>query len=130
MKKVSELREGKKMGLFEHQWEFLKDVAKLIEYMSKIKDLEVSGGHLWRTKREQEFLLKIGRSRTMNSKHLDRLAIDFNFKYKGQIVGKHKVVEDIAKYWESLSEYNEAGYFWSFFDPSHFQRNTEKRTKK
>lgn len=116
-----------KLTLFEHQWEFLKDVSKLIDYMSTIEGLEVSGGHLWRSPYEQKFLVKIGRSRTLQSKHLDRLAIDFNFKYQGELVGKHEVIEDIARYWESLSPYNEAGYFWKFFDPSHFQRNTTKK---
>ena len=69
------------MGLVQEQWEFLKDVSKLIK---KAEDLDIvlTAGEMFRTKEQQEIYFKTGKSKTMNSNHLKRLAVDFNFFIK------------------------------------------------
>lgn len=108
------------MSLVKEQWEFLKDVAELIVYIHSI-GFTATGGELWRTKEQQEIYVKQGKSKTKNSKHLERLAIDLNFfDSKGNLI----VCPDmIGNYWESLSDKNEWGGNWAFVDAGHFQRN-------
>jgi len=57
---------------------FLQHVAELIR---KAPDygLLLTAGELYRTPEQQALHIKNGRSKTMNSRHLDRMAIDLNF---------------------------------------------------
>lgn len=114
------------MSLVDKQWEFLLDVANLI---SKIEELGLiaSGGELWRTKEQQEIYLNTGRSQTMNSKHLSRLAIDLNFFRKDgdiiRLIGDFRTIQPIGEYWESLHDDNVWGGNWqSLRDLGHFQK--------
>ena len=130
------------MSLVKEQWEFMKDVRKLLEYIEQ-QGWIVTGGELWRPPFTQEYYVKIGRSKTMNSMHLKRLAIDLNFfkpiteeeakEIKSGVVkvdGKYYVltwkVEDIepfGRYWESLNPKNRwGGHFKTFKDVPHFER--------
>lgn len=107
------------MSLSDEQFAFLQDVAKLIQYAASI-GLKVTGGELYRTAEQQAIYVKTGRSRTMKSKHLDRLAIDLNFFRNGKLTYD---VPEVGRYWESLSSKNSAGMFWkSFKDAPHFER--------
>ena len=108
------------MSLVNEQWEFLKDVARLTEYISRV-GIIASGGELWRTAEQQAIYVRTGKSKTKNSKHLDRLAIDINFFDEN-----FKLIEcpvAVGDYWESLSDNNEWGGKWTFKDSGHFQRN-------
>jgi len=104
------------------QWLFLQDVAKLINYAKEL-DIKLTGGELYRTKYQQKKYLKDGKSKTMNSKHLSRLAIDFNFFKDDNLTYKLDDVAELGLFWESLSDKNEAGMFWKWKDLPHFQRN-------
>lgn len=102
------------------QWEFLQDLASLITFI-KDNNLTATGGELWRTKEQQAIYVKKGLSKTMNSQHLSRLAIDLNFfDSSGGLIECPQLVGD---YWEALSLYNEWGGNWNFKDLGHFQRN-------
>ena len=64
----------------------------------------VTGGELSRTPEQQAIYLKTGRSKTMNSIHLKRCAIDLNFFKDGKIVWNRKIIEPLGIYWESLHQ--------------------------
>lgn len=107
------------MSLVAEQAAFMLDVSKLIQFAFG-RGYMVTGGELYRTTEQQQIYVKTGRSQTMNSKHLERLAIDLNFFKDGKLV---YAVEEIGRYWESLNPKNSAGMFWkSFKDAPHFER--------
>lgn len=78
---------------------------------------------------QQEVYVMENLSKTMDSMHLKRLAIDINF-FKDDyrlFSDKNKKDEDFemiklaGEYWQDLHQDNQAGMFWQFFDPSHFE---------
>lgn len=98
---------------------FLLDVCKMIQWATE-QGYVVTGGELSRPVEMQQIYVKTGRSKTMKSRHLDRLAIDLNFFKDGKLTYE---TEDVGRYWESLSPKNSAGMFWkSFKDAPHFER--------
>lgn len=109
------------MSRVAEQAAFLLDVCKLIQFATE-RGYVVTGGELARPVEMQEIYVKTGRSKTMRSKHLDRLAIDLNFFKNGKLTYD---TEDVGRYWESMSPKNSAGMFWkSFKDAPHFERRT------
>lgn len=101
---------------------FLLDVGKLVLFASN-QGWVVTGGELYRTKEQQEIYLKTGKSKTMNSYHLRRLAIDLNFFQSGKLTYDIPALSPIGAYWESLNPKNKAGMFWvTFKDVPHFER--------
>jgi hypothetical protein len=117
------------MTLITEQHLFLLDVAKLIVEAQK-QNFIVTGGELYRTAEQQAIHVKAGRSKTMNSKHLQRLAIDLNFFTKGvdgtvQLTYDIAVLKPLGDFWESLSPgKNSWGGNWnSFKDVPHFERS-------
>ena len=66
------------MSLSQEQAAFLLDACKLIQYATE-QGFVVTGGELARTPEQQAIYFKTGRSKTMNSIHLKRCAIDLNF---------------------------------------------------
>lgn len=117
---------GAEMKLVEHQAAFLLDVSKLIQYISS-RGYKVTGGELYRSPEQQEIYVKTDRSKTMNSLHLSRLAIDFNF-FKGEkpVLDK-KELEPFGLYWESLHPLNSwGGNGIRLVDVPHFSRGIVK----
>lgn len=116
------------MALVTEQHLFLLDVAKLIVEAERLSFI-VTGGELYRTADQQAIYIKTGRSKTMNSKHLQRLAIDLNF-FINDPTGSLQLTYDIQKlkplgdFWEQLSPgKNSWGGNWnSFKDVPHFER--------
>ena len=120
------------MKMIQEQWKFLLDLKRLIEFIEKQK-MMVTGGELWRTPEMQEIYLKEGKSKTKNSMHLNRLAIDLNFfTVEGEIpINKRERIKPIGDYWESLDERNFWGGSWrgaiesgksTWYDLPHFER--------
>ncbi len=118
------------MSLVRKQAAFLVQTRDL---MQKAMDLGfvVAGGELHRTAEQQALYVKNGRSKTMNSQHLKRLAIDLNF-FLEQPDGSLKLVYDVEKlrslgdYWESLDPANRWGGNWNNFkDTPHFERRED-----
>jgi hypothetical protein len=114
------------MGLISEQSAFLEDACLLIGY-ARLNRFIVTGGELERTKEQQDIYVKEGKSKTNDSKHLVRCAIDLNF-YK-LVNSEYVIVLDrdalthIGKYWENLNPKNRAGMFFNFVDTRHFERN-------
>lgn len=112
------------MSLSNTQFEFIQDVALLIQFIAA-RGWKVTGGELHRTLDQQKIYVDEGKSTTMKSKHLNRLAIDLNFfKPNGELTYKKDDVQWIGNFWESLRPENEWGGNWEdFVDTPHFQRN-------
>lgn len=117
------------MGLSDEQWEFLKDVAKLIEF-AQARGYKLTGGELERTRYQQAEYIRTKRSRTMESNHLRKLAIDLNIFWHGEYVGGMKWVDaqnackPLGDFWESLHPKNRwGGNFAKIVDLPHFERN-------
>ena len=105
------------------QWEFLQDVGRLIEKAKQL-GITLTGGELYRTLEQQAIYLKAGKSKTSKSKHLERLAIDFNFFIDGRLIYDKKLIQPLGDYWESLHPANRwGGNFTSLIDTPHFERN-------
>jgi len=110
------------MSLVVEQQAFLLDVCRLVAFATK-QGFVVTGGELFRTPEQQEIYMKTGRSKTMNSLHLKRCAIDLNFFKDGKLIYDVGVLAPVGAYWESLSKKNSWGGNWkSFKDVPHFER--------
>ena len=111
------------MSLSQEQAAFLLDACKLIQYATE-QGFVVTGGELARTVEQQAIYFKTGRSKTMDSIHLKRCAIDLNFFKDGKLVWDKNQIAPIGAYWESLNEKNRwGGNFKSLIDVPHFERN-------
>lgn len=115
------------MKLSEQQQQFTRDFHKLL---SKIFDdgYEITIGEVLRTPEQQEIYLKTSSSKTSNSMHLKKCAVDLNFFKDGVLI---QTPNEIGKYWESLSTSNRWGGSWrglieskksTFIDKPHFER--------
>ena len=110
------------MSLVKEQATFLLDVCKLIEFATA-QGFTVTGGELFRTAEQQAIYIKTGRSKTMDSKHLKRCAIDLNFFKDGKLTYDVATLKPIGDFWESLDPKNNWGGNWkSFKDVPHFER--------
>jgi len=123
------------MRLREKQSVFLRNVAKLIGWTFD-NGYELTAGELLRTLDQQTLyfegrtIKKIGsdlhlpkttrKSRTMNSKHRQKLAIDLNLFVDGKYTAKKEDFKPLAEYWRSLHKDNVSGYDWGW-DFNHFQ---------
>lgn len=106
------------MNLGQHQEAFTKDLTKLI---NKAFDLGygVRLGEAFRPPELQQIYIKTGRSKTMNSMHLKKCAMDLHFT-KNNLLCYPK---ELGDFWESLDPLNQWGGNWnSFKDQPHFQR--------
>lgn len=111
------------MSIINEQAAFLLDVCKLIQYASE-QGFIVTGGELFRSLEQQQIYLKTGRSKTLASNHLKRLAIDLNFFVQGKLTWDKNTLAPLGTFWEGLSSKNRwGGNFKSIVDVPHFERN-------
>ena len=130
--------------LIDAQSEFLKDIAKLLTKCFEM-GYKVTGGECWRPPsqawinsrpagstlyaRDKEnnihtYPVPIGGVGISTSKHLDRLAFDFNFFDKsGKQITTKEDLQVIGNYWQSLNQLNKwGGNFTTRLDCPHFER--------
>lgn len=110
------------MGLVDEQWAFLRDMAKLILFIETLPGHKASGGELLRPIEMQELYVKRGASKTMRSRHLEKLAIDINLFIDGKYVADKAGHAALGAYWKSLSPKNRWGGDWGW-DANHYERN-------
>lgn len=117
------------MSLVNKQWEFLKNVAKLIQYAER-KGYKLTGGELYRSQDQQTIYLKNGQTLKTYSRHQDRLAIDLNLFIGNTYITDTVLYQDLGEYWQSLSPRNRWGGDWNkngsisderFLDGNHFE---------
>jgi hypothetical protein len=110
------------MSLSDEQAAFLLDACKLIRHATEA-GFKVTGGELARTPEQQAIYVQTGRSKTLNSVHLKRCAIDLNFFKDGKIIWDKEILAPIGAYWELLHPKNVWGGNWkSLVDCPHFER--------
>jgi hypothetical protein len=64
------------------------------------------------------------RTHTLQSNHMRRLAMDFNFFIAGNLVYHHPHITELGKFWEDLHPANRwGGHFENFYDAPHFEMN-------
>ena len=111
------------MSMVQEQAAFLLDVTELIRHATDA-GFVVTGGELARTPEQQAIYFKTGRSKTMNSIHLKRCAIDLMFFKGGKIIWDKDTIAPIGKFWENLHPKNRwGGNFKNLVDCPHFERN-------
>lgn len=105
--------------LLEKQFIFSRLVADLLIFCFQ-NGYEVTLGEAWRTDEQQAIYLKKGLTKTKNSQHPKRLAIDLNLFRDGVYLTEREDYKLVAEHWESLNENCVAGYSWGW-DANHFQ---------
>lgn len=114
-------------NLSDIQSEFLLQMCDLIKFATAL-GFKVTGGELQRTPEQQSIYVRTGRSKTMDSNHLRKCAIDLNFIQNERLVYDRTKLQPIGDYWESLHPNNRWGGNWkSFKDMPHFERHTSPR---
>ena len=110
------------MALVAEQAAFLIDFGNLVRFATE-QGFVVTAGELHRPVEMQQLYVKTGRSKTMDSWHLKRLAGDLNFFKDGKLIYDVEALRPIGAYWESLHHKNRwGGNFRSFKDVPHFER--------
>lgn len=117
------------LSLSDDQWIFLKNVACLIHFADE-KGFKLTGGELYRSYEQQLIHYEAGRTKTKNSKHMKRLAIDFNIFYEGKYPANWDDSKILGDYWCSLhpnnrwgGDFNKDGIKNGFIDQPHFEMN-------
>lgn len=117
------------MTLREKQSVFALNVSKLIAFAYS-EGYELTGGEWLRTEAQQMIYVNSGRSKTIHSRHLLKLAIDLNLFKDGKILTMPNELKFLGDYWESLNPDNRWGGDWdkdddlndeTFPDPGHFE---------
>jgi len=115
------------MRLSEKQRIFTKNVAKLIKFAYK-NGYELTFGEAYRTREQQLIYVQTGKSKTMNSMHLNRLAVDFNIFIDGQWNQNWNQIKPLGEFWITLHPNNRWGGDWNkngikdgFIDTPHFE---------
>jgi hypothetical protein len=99
---------------------FALNVSKLIQFAFS-KGYEITLGEALRTPEQQAIYLKTGKSKTENSKHLNRLAIDLMLFKDDVFLTKTEDYTFLGDYWKELNTENVWGGDFSFGDGNHFQ---------
>lgn len=107
------------MKLSEQQQVFAINAAKLILYANELVT-PVTLGEAYRDQLTQDRYFKLGLSKTKNSQHLNRMAIDLYIFVNGVYSDKLHDYKKLAEFWESLHPKNVAGYSWGW-DAGHFE---------
>ncbi len=109
------------MTLREQQSKFATMTAQLILWCQE-QGYEVTLGEAYRTKAQQEIYVAEGKSQTMRSKHLNRLAVDLNLFVAGKYQTSMAAYAPLGAYWTSLDPGCVWGGNWtSFKDAVHFE---------
>ena len=110
------------MGLNKIQCEFAQDIAALVCYVAEM-GYGCRFEYAYRDEDTQRKLVDRGLSWTMNSLHLDRLAVDFTFfAPSGAPTWNQNELQVFGDFWESLHEDNNWGGNWVKPDVPHFER--------
>lgn len=123
------------MTLKEKQIIFIQNLCKLIQWSFE-NGYQVTIGEAQRTPEQQLLyfegysIQKIGsglhfvkterKTKTMDSKHLNRLAMDLNLYINGIYQTDSAAYKPLAEYWKSLHPLNDSGYYWAW-DGNHFE---------
>src|SRR5690242_19312946 len=117
------------MSLREKQSLFVFNIHLLIEWAYR-NGFELTFGEVYRTAEQQAIYLASGISKTQNSRHLVRLAVDFNIFRNGLLINSPIDIKPLGDYWVTLNTDNVWGGDFNrnhsvldetFKDPYHFE---------
>jgi hypothetical protein len=115
------------MRLSEKQRIFTENIGKLIAF-AYCNNIGLTFGHAWRSIEEQRRLVAEGKSQTLASNHLNRLAVDFNVFKDGKLTWDWEGVKLLGDYWVGLhpnnrwgGDFNRNGKKDGFIDSPHFE---------
>lgn len=110
------------MSLRTEQSLFAKDIVLLLTWATA-EGYEFTFGEAQRTADQQALYVKNGRSKTLDSYHLRKLAFDIFFFKDGKLLASKEEMQPIGNKWETLCARNSWGGNWnSFKDIPHFER--------
>lgn len=110
------------MRLSEAQRAFVLDIANLITWAYE-QGLELTFGEAYRTEEQQAIYVRKGLSRTMDSWHRKRLAVDMNLFIDGEYQTSSPPYEPLGRYWKAMDPKNVwGGDFKGLGDANHFER--------
>lgn len=89
------------MTLSGKQREFARMVGEFITW-AYTQGYQLTLGEAYRTPEQQKIYMDTGKSKTILSKHLDRLAIDLNLWLNGKYVTDEEAYKPLGEYWESI----------------------------
>lgn len=108
--------------LLEAQLDFCSDVARLILRAESL-GLRCKFGEALRFKETQELWVRLGKSQTMSSRHLDGLAVDLLLFKDGRYLTASEEYEALGVFWEMIRPgLNVWGGRWKMRDGNHFER--------
>lgn len=110
------------MTLSQKQIKFTETISKLIAW-AYAQGYGLTFGEALRTLEQQSIYVQQGKSKTNNSKHLVRLAVDFNLFINGEYKSDTESYKPLGDYWKSLDPNNKWGGDFSFGDGNHFQHD-------
>jgi len=105
--------------LSEKQRKFTIMIGKLIAW-GYVRGYELTFGHAWRDEETQRRMVEKGLSKTMYSKHRNRLAVDFNLFIDGEYVTGAYSYTPLGERWEMLGGHW-GGRFEGLCDANHFE---------
>jgi len=106
--------------LSKRQAKFAQNVAKLIAYCDSIGK-PCTLGEAYITPEQADIYAKQGIG-IKNNRRTQRLAIDLNlFDRDYRYHPEPEFYKEVAQFWEDMSNYNSAGYFWPKRDANHFE---------
>lgn len=112
------------MSLRTEQSRFAEDIVRLLTWASSA-GYEYTFGEFQRPVEMQRIHYNAGRSKTMNSLHIKKLAADIFFFLNGNLLSSKEDMQPIGNYWETLGAKNSWGGNWkSFKDIPHFERRS------
>lgn len=119
------------MTLGEHQEQFAKHFTELL-IKAQAMGYAVRIGEVWRPVEMQKLYVQQGRSKTLQSEHLNKCAGDLVLLRDGKICTREQI-KPLGDWWEALDPRNRWGGNWrglvdqgksSFVDAPHFERRT------
>lgn len=90
------------MGLPNKQQEFTRMVGEFIRRAGEMPGYGLTLGHVWRDNETQQRYVDKKLSRTMKSKHCDRLAVDVNLFIDGKYIRDKEAYRPLGVIWEDL----------------------------
>ena len=106
-------------SLSSQQRKFAKLLEKLLHCIHS-NGWECTLGECLRTPEQQEIYLKSGKSKIVDSKHLNKLAIDINLFINGEFTTNEHYYRKLGDFWRSLDSECVSGSDWNW-DFNHFQ---------
>jgi hypothetical protein len=117
------------MTLGEHQEAFAVDLIALIHEAHRM-GFKVRVGEVWRPQAMQDIYVAQGKSKTRNSQHTKKLAVDL-YLFKDGKMATAAQIRPLGYWWQSLNPINRWGGSWgglveagksAFIDAPHFER--------